>query len=152
MNMRLDKSEVGAVNVSRKELSEAFNVLVAAAKLLEDIRRPRVRVRAKRVMMAKKVEPEEKHLGPAIAKADTWSQRDRLCRRLSSFCYSLAKDFLKAKDFKNAQKWMNLSLRYLRLSMHPKEQFSEEELQKLKDMVEEIRDLQRKESRVYTPA
>jgi hypothetical protein len=62
----------------------------------------------------------QKHLQRAIINAESWEDRDRLFRRLASQCYRDAQWFKKQGDHKNAHKWMNLTLRFLRLSLDPK--------------------------------
>jgi len=52
--------------------------------------------------------------------AESWDDRNLLSHRLATQCYSDAHWFKKLKDHKNTHEWMNLSLRFLRLSMDPK--------------------------------
>jgi hypothetical protein len=157
------KLENGAEGLSKKELLVVFNLLTAAAKLLEDAPKTQlhIKMRAMRVntvetktsetaaesagtatgksLMPKTVEaPLPKHLDRAHIAADTWPKRDLLCRRMSAYSYKIAKSFLNKQDYKNAIKWMNLSIKYLRLSMDPKKQITEEKLQELEDMLYEI--------------
>jgi len=164
------KLENGAEGLSKKELLVVFNLLTAAAKLLEDTPKTQlhIKMRAMRVntfeintsetaagsagtatgksLKPKTVEaPLPKHLDRAHIAADTWSKRDLLCRRMSAYCYKIAKSLLNKEDFKNAIKWMNVSIKYLRLSMDPKKQLTEEKLQELQDMVDEIKKRQKDE-------
>jgi hypothetical protein len=91
-----------------------------------------------------------KHLGRAIIAAKTWDQRDLLCRRFSAWCYEWSKFFLNHGDYKNAGKWVALSQRFIKISMDPKRQISEAELQRLQDMLDEIKERD-KEERDKTP-
>lgn len=140
--------EIDAVGLSKKELLMVYNLSLAFAKLLEEARKTHTQFKPK--MRLKMVQPAKdeklpKHLDRAITAADTWQKRDLLCRRMSAFYHGIAKSFMAAKDFKNAYKWATLSLRYLRLSMDPKKQVSEEQLRRLEDMVHEIEEHQREE-------
>jgi hypothetical protein len=149
----------------KKELLEAFNLLTAVAKLFEQERRAEklentgktgIHIKT-HAMMAKTVEAEKtetmkkadatlpKHLGRAIMAAETWEQRDLVCRRFSAWCYEWSKYFLNRGDFKNASKWVTLSQRFLKLSMDPKKQITEEKLQELEDMMSEIEERQKEE-------
>jgi len=60
------------------------------------------------------------HLERAIIAAESYSERDLLYRRLASQCYKTSRWFTKNGDYKQACKWMNLALRFLRLSLDPK--------------------------------
>jgi hypothetical protein len=86
-----------------------------------------------------------KHLGRAIIAAKTWDQRDLLCRRFSAWCYEWSKFFLNHGDYKNAGKWVALSQRFIKISMDPKRQISEAELQRLQDMLDEIKERDKEE-------
>jgi hypothetical protein len=131
-------------DLTKKELFQVFNLFTAVAKLLEG----ESRIAAHAKTRTRKISGETKlprHLNRALIYAETWNERDLLCRRLAAFCYDLAKSFLAAKDPKNALKWMNLAARLLKLSMDPKKQYQEEQIERLYDMVEEIQE-HRKES------
>ena len=167
---RRKKAKTDDASRLEKELLQVFNLLTAIAKLLEledkvdkleaeatktSVKLPRGRValaqevketkETKETKGAKTPKKEEKHLSRAIAQAETWQQRDRVYRRVAAFCFSLAQDFLKKSDWKNAQKWMALSHRYSKLSMDPKKQITEEKLQELEDMVHEIQEHEKEE-------
>jgi hypothetical protein len=64
----------------------------------------------------------EKHLHRAIISSESWNERDKLYRRLAAQCYENAQLLKASGDLKQAAKWMNLTLRYLRLSLDPKAQ------------------------------
>jgi hypothetical protein len=106
----------------RKLMFLAYNVYAAVLNACES-ERAGVKPRAR---MAKHLPP---HLDRAIIQAESFEQRDMLCRRLSSQCYRWAKWFMQKADYKQALKWMNLSLRYLRLSMDPKKESQAEKLE-----------------------
>ncbi len=122
---------------NRKIFSQAYPALLAFAKALQNqtnISRPIQKRRATKTELPK-------HLDRAIITAETYSERDLLCRRLSSYCYNLSKWFMNKQDYKQAIKWMTLSLNFLHLSMDPKklqmdEKF-EAELDELEKKVEE---------------
>lgn len=139
--------ETDTEGLTKKELLEVYNCLAAAAKLFEEARKTSTSIRLKtQTRMARRAEaPLPKHLGRAHIAADSWTKRDLLCRRMSAWCYEIAKSLLKKEDYKNAQKWITLSARYLRLSMDPKKELTEEKLQELEDMVHEIQEREREE-------
>jgi hypothetical protein len=138
---------------SKKELLEIFNLLTAVAKLSEqerkvekleeDAQKTGIHLKRSAMMTRTDVPQLPKHLGRAIMAAETWEERDLLYRRLSAFCYETAKSFLNRSDYRNAHKWMTLSMRYSKLSMDPKKQITEEELQELEDMLREIEERQK---------
>jgi hypothetical protein len=78
-----------------------------------------------------------------MVQAESYEDRDLLCRRMASHFCKLAQMLMKDKDFKGAAKWMNLSLRYLKLSLNPKKEAEEmkitPELDELEKQIEEIR-------------
>jgi len=154
------KAKTSAVTLPKKELllrladlegagSQVYNLLRAFAKLLEEAEKQKVHLQPGRAMYVQPVERKnkhrERHLARAMAKAETWDERDQVCRSAAAFCFSVAKAALKTGDQKNAQKWTALSHRYFKLSMDPKKQITEEEIQHLEDMLEEIRENQKQE-------
>jgi len=78
----------------------------------------------------------EKHLDRAIIGAETWSERDKLFRRLAAQCYETVRWFKKNGDYKQAAKWMSLVLRFLRLSLDPK---SKQEMDQVMRELEELK-------------
>jgi hypothetical protein len=104
------------------ELTQVWNLLSGVAKLLESERKEGLHVKG-RAMAAKTVKaplPKPKVRARSITGAETWNQRDIVCRGLSAWAYEMAKVFLEREDTKNAQKWITLSQRFLKLSMTPK--------------------------------
>ena len=102
------------------------------------------RERAKAEKQKRSAKPQlPPHLDRAIIEAETYPERDLLYRRLASQCYKLSKLLIKNGDYKQAVKWMNMALRFLRLSMDPKKQALEEkfeaELTELEKKIEELR-------------
>ena len=91
------------------------------------------------------------HLDRAIIQAETYPERDLLCRRLASQCYKFSKLFMKNGDYKQAVKWMNMALRFLRLSMDPKKQAADEkfeaELEQLGKKMEELQKQKNEEAK-----
>jgi hypothetical protein len=100
----------------RKIVSLVYPALAMFLKACES-ERARKKPRAK---MARGELPA--HLDRAIIQAESYPQRDLLCRRLASQCYKFSKLFMKNGDYKQAVKWMNMALRFLRLSMDPKKE------------------------------
>ena len=125
------KAEKDADALLKKELFLVYNAYAAFANAYEQ-------TFAKQKKRAKLPE----HLDRAILQAETYPERDLLCRRLASQCYKFSKMFMKNGDYKMAVKWMNLALRFLRLSMDPKKQAMDEkfeaELSELEKKMEEI--------------
>jgi hypothetical protein len=76
------------------------------------------------------------HLDRAIVSAETYGERDRLYRRMASHCYQTAHWFEKTGDFKQALKWMNLALRFLQLSLNPKNREMDEKFERELDELE----------------
>jgi hypothetical protein len=100
--------------------------------------------RARKKPLAKMARGElPAHLDRAIIQAETYPERDLLCRRLASQCYKFSKMFMKNCDYKQAVKWMNMALRFLRLSMDPKKESVAEkfmvELTALEKKLEELK-------------
>ena len=147
------KPETNLKALSEKEFLEVYNLLEAFAKLLEEAqRKPKLQVEGQHAMMAREVKVARgpRHLGRAIAKAETWQKRDQVCRRVSSYCFARAKEAQNRGDSKGAQRWVALSHRYFKLAMDPKKQVTEEKLKELEDMVYEIEEHQ-KEDKDKTP-
>ena len=132
-----DDPEADAEEIS-KIFSQAYPALSAFAKALQN----QTKVTPSFAMKRRAAKTElPKHLDRAIITAETYSERDLLCRRLSSYCYNLSKYFMNKQDYRQAIKWMTLSLSFLHLSMDPKklqmdEKF-EAELEELEKKVEE---------------
>jgi hypothetical protein len=150
------KPETNPEALSEKEFLEVYNLLEAFAKLLEEAQRkpklPKLRMKGQHAMMARDVEAPRgpRHLGRAIARAETWQERDQVCRRVSSYCFARAKESQDRGDSKGAQRWMALSHRYFKLAMDPKKQITEEKLKELEEMVYKIKEHQ-KEAKDKTP-
>jgi hypothetical protein len=128
----------------KKELFSVYNCFSAFAKGLEQMqstgpKKPKPVMRRIVKTAGKEVHLEEVHLDRAVASCETWTERDKVCRRLAKFCFDLAKYFLRVKDYKNAQKWMTLTHRYLRLSVNMKDQLTDEQLDELEDMLKEVK-------------
>jgi len=126
------KPRKDADDLLKKELLLVYNAYAAFANAYEQTFKKQKR----RVKL-----PE--HLDRAIIKAETYPERDLLCRRLASQCYKFSKMFMKNGDYKQAVKWMGMALRFLRLSMDPKKQAADEkfeaELKALEKKLEEIK-------------
>jgi len=87
------------------------------------------------------------HLDRAIINAESYSERDLLYRRLASHCYKTSQWFQKNSDYKQALKWMNLALRFLRLSMDPKKQAMDEKFEaELADLERKIEEMKKGEA------
>lgn len=84
------------------------------------------------------------HIDRAIVSAESYSERDQLYRRLASHCYQTAHWFEKKDDFKQAAKWMNLALRFLKLSLDPK---VKGDLESIKKELTEIKAMQEREEK-----
>jgi len=128
------KTEKDANLLQKKELFLIYNTYAAFLTAIEKSKiKPLIKRRATKL-------PE--HLDRAIIQAESYSDRDKLFRRLGSQCYRWAKWFMGKNDSKQAAKWMNLALRFLKLSMDPKKQAREEEitkqLEKLEQTIKEI--------------
>ena len=84
-----------------------------------------------------------KHLDRAIITAETYHQRDLLCRRLSAYCFNMSKTFMNKQEYTEARKWMELSQTYLHLSFDPKkahrEEQIDEDLNELENLLNEAR-------------
>jgi hypothetical protein len=150
-----DKPETRSVGLKRPEtdadelrkiVSLAYPAFAMFAKALESDVTVKFSTRAIR---RTKVTELPKHLNRAIIAAETYSERDLLCRRLSSYCYGLSRLFMKNQDHKNATKWMTLALRFLRLSLDPKKlqdmDRMEKELAELKAAMKEREEKQGEE-------
>jgi ribosomal protein L29 len=140
-SVRQKKLEKDTEALIKKEFFYVYNAYAAFANAYEKtFARPRRRqvriVKAFRMAGPIKHRAEEKHLDRAIVAAESWSERDKLCRRLASHCYQTAHWFEKNGDHKQAAKWMNLALRFLRLSMDPK---SKEDLELVKKELAEVK-------------
>jgi hypothetical protein len=149
-SVRRNKPEASAEALTEKELLQVYNLLRAFEKLLEEAERTPGKLRVKGYVMtarAGEAKPSRvpKHLGRAIAQAETWPERDLVCRRASSVCYERANAFYNRGDYKNAYKWMSLAHKYYKLAMDPKKQITEEELQHIEDMLEEIKGKQKED-------
>ena len=158
MNMRDDKEQPKTSPIqqnnretnaeeTKKIYSQVYPALSAFAKALQNQSKIPSPTRHRRTNKTEL----PKHLDRAIIAAETYSERDLLCRRLSSYCYNLSKYFMNKQDYRQAIKWMTLSLSFLHLSMDPKklqmdEKF-EAELNELEKKVEEEKH-QREVSRV----
>jgi len=102
-------------------------------------------VRIKPLPVAKMAKRLPSHLDRAIIAAESYTERDLLYRRLASHCYKLSKWFMKKADYKQSVKWMNLALRFLRLSMDPKKQWMDEKFEaELADLEKKIEDMKKK--------
>jgi hypothetical protein len=125
-------------------INEMYPALQTYAKDLENkqVYRHQIKFRSANVDLPK-------HLDRAIIAADTYSQRDLVCRRLSSQCYNMSKWFMKKEDYQQAYKWMTLSMNYLHLSMDPKKMQMDEkfdaELDEFRKEIEAAKERQEKE-------
>jgi len=127
------KAEKDIDDLLKKELLLVYNAYAAFANAYEQTFKKQKR----RVKL-----PE--HLDRAIIQAETYPERDLLCRRLASQCYKFSKMSMKNGDYKQSVKWMHLALRFIRLSMDPKKQAVDEkftaELEALERKIEKLRD------------
>lgn len=132
------KLETEAEALAKKEFLLAYNAFAAVANALES---EKTRQAARTFRMARTA-GLPKHLDRAIQNAESWDDRDKLCRRLASQCYKTAQWFMKSGDYKQGTKWMNLVLRFLRLSMDPKAKEDvdrvEKELAELKTQMSQL--------------
>jgi hypothetical protein len=103
----------------KKEFLLVYNAYIAFANACEHTFRTEKAYSVTRTEPVK-IRARRKHLQRAILSAESWDDRDVLFRRLASQCYRDAQWFKKQGDHKNAHKWMNLTLRFLRLSLDPK--------------------------------
>jgi hypothetical protein len=131
----------------KKELLMAYSAFTSFAKLLEQMQGAGVKkAPMRRIARAAR---KEVHLDRAIVSSETWTERDRVCRRLAKFCFDLAKYFLRIKDYRDAQRWMALSHCYLKLAMDPKKLQDmdqiEKELAELKTAMKEREEKQGEE-------
>ena len=126
------KPRKDADDLLKKELLLVYNAYAAFANAYEQTFKKQKR----RVKL-------QEHLDRAIIQAETYPERDLLCRRLASQCYKFSKMFMKNGDYKQSIKWMHLALRFIRLSMDPKKQAVDEkfeaELKALEKKLEEIK-------------
>jgi hypothetical protein len=122
-SVRQKKLEKDADGLSKKEFFMLYSAFAAFANVLEEEKKRFPTVKTSRTLMLRQARRRQglpKHLDRAIIEAETYSERDLLCRRLASQCYRLSQQFTKNSDYKQAVKWMNLALRFLRLSLDPK--------------------------------
>jgi hypothetical protein len=124
----------------KKEFLLVYNAYRAFANACEHTFRTEKAYSATRTEPVK-LRAKRKHLQRAILSAESWDDRDVLFRRLAAQCYRDAQWFKKQGDHKNAHKWMNLTLRFLRLSLDPKAKQQMEqvlsELAELKNVMKE---------------
>jgi len=113
------KLKTNAETLSKNDFSPGYSNLSALATRLES-ERIRPAFRRHGASGRARIARVSRHLDRAIMDAETWDDRDKLCRRLSSHCYRTAQQFMKGGDCEQATKWMNLVLRFLRLSIDPK--------------------------------
>jgi hypothetical protein len=122
--------ETGADTRLKKEFLYVYNLYAAYANALEKTLKPAGTLPHER---------REAHLDRSIVSSETWSERDKLYRRLASHCYQNARWFEKNGDYKQASKWMNLALRFLRLSLDPK---AKQDYEAITKKLDEIKALQ----------
>jgi len=114
-----EKSSKQMLRPSQKKFLSAYSTLSALANRIES-ERIKPAFRRQGASGRARIARLSRHLDRAIQDAETWEDRDKLCRRLSSHCYRTAQQFMKGGDCEQAAKWMNLVLRFLRLSIDPK--------------------------------
>ena len=142
-SVRRKKPEKDADKRLKKELFLIYNCFAAFANACEKTW-PRSRAALfKTITVEAGKARAEKHLDRAIIGAETWDERDKLFRRLASQCYQTATWLKQSGDLKQAAKWMNLTLRYLRLSLDPRakemERQVDEQLQTLERLIKEAK-------------
>jgi len=118
----------------KKEFFIVYNAYAAFANACEKTLRPAGTLTVAEPVKLRKA--REAHLDRAIVASESWNERDRLYRRLASHCYQNARWFEKNGDYKQAAKWMNLALRFLRLSLDPK---AKEDLEHIQRELAEIK-------------
>lgn len=139
-SFRQKKPRKDADELLKKELLLVYNAYAAFANAYE-------RTFAKQKRRVKLPE----HLDRAIVKAETYPERDLLCRRLASQCYKFSKFFMNQGDYKQAVKWMGMALRFLRLSMDPKKQAMDEKIEaELKALEKKIDEATKQQEEVET--
>lgn len=74
-----------------------------------------------------------------LANADTFAQRDRLCRQLAQECYNEAQQMWRLKSHKGYERWMKLAHKYIDLSFKPKRL---EELEQIRRALAEVKQRQ----------
>jgi hypothetical protein len=88
------------------------------------------------------------HLDRAVIAAESFEERDLVYRRFASQCYRISKRFVKTNDSKEAARWMNLALRFMRLSMSPKKQAADERFERqLTELAQKIKELEEQEQK-----
>ena len=134
---------------------KTYQTLVAYAEYLKTGKRNRSQLELRTLKGELQIKFREmgelpKHLDRAIIAAETWSERDQVCRRLSSNCYNQSQRLLKEGRSEDARKWMALSLQYMQLSMGPKEKQMEvdvdADLAELKSLIDEAKKRQKEEA------
>jgi hypothetical protein len=124
------KPEKDAEALTKKEFFLIYSAYAAFANACKETMGKAKRRRA----LTRKAVVEEKHLNRAIIFAESWTERDKLYRRLAKQCYETSSYLKKTGALKESAKWMNLTLRFLRLSLDPK---SKEEMDRvLNELVE----------------
>jgi hypothetical protein len=132
-SVQQNKLEKDAEALTKKEFFFLYSAYAAFANACERTSMPTGSARALTITETtrlRKARAGEKHLDRAIVAAESWSERDKLYRRLASQCYKNQQLFRKSGDDRQALKWMNLALRFLRLSLDPKAKQDMEHIQK----------------------
>jgi len=119
----------------KKELFLVYDAYCAFASACEQTFPPPKEKAEEKPKEKHKEKREDKHIRRQIVKAESWSERDLLFRRLAAQCYEDAQFLKKTGDLKQAAKWMNLCLRFCRLSLDPKAK------QQMGQMLAELREL-----------
>ena len=137
-SVQRNRLETGADTQLKKEFFLAYSAYAAFLNAYEKtMLKPKRRVAfSKTIKTGVEARAERKHLDRAILAAESWEERDKLFRRLASHCYQNARWFEKNGDYKQAAKWMNLALRFLRLSLDPK---AKEDLEHIQRELAEIK-------------
>ena len=137
-NQKTDADDLTKIIKQLGKKEEKFEIL---ARDLENLPIPRRSIKMRRI---DGILP--KHLDRAIIAAEKYSDRDLLCRRLSSQCYATSKAFMKKADYDNAFKWMKLTDSFMQRSLEQKKMQMDEkfdaELAELRKAIEEGRQQQ----------
>jgi hypothetical protein len=120
----------------RKIIILSYNCFAGFARACEATEQTRLRIAYAKTLTLPTARKAPEHLDRAIIAAESYSERDLLYRRLASQCYKTSQWFTKNGDYKQASKWMNLALRFLRLSLDPK---AKEDLEIIKKEVAELK-------------
>jgi hypothetical protein len=81
--------------------------------------------------IARKIAPKRKLSGKDFVKAESFGDRDKICRIFAAECYELAKQFAEKKKEKLSLQYAKLAARLLNLSLRPKRLQDLEEIKKV---------------------